>query len=321
MGEHSGMRICLMIEGQEDVTWEQWIALARACERAGLEGLFRSDHYLSVQGQAERGSLDAWATLAALAGATSGIRLGTMVSPATFRHPSVLAKMVVTADHVSGGRVELGMGAGWLEAEHGAYGFPFPATATRLEMFEEQIEIVHRSWHPGPFDFHGRHYRIEALDARPKPLQQPHPNLIVGGDARPRSADAAARWADEYNTVFAPPEECRRRRARVEAAWEAAGRDPATLVFSLMTGCVVGADGDDLNRRVRAVMARTGESRTEDEWMARHRDDRIVGTREQVREQLERFEEAGVARVLLQHLVHDDLDMVEMLGELARSWP
>jgi alkanesulfonate monooxygenase SsuD/methylene tetrahydromethanopterin reductase-like flavin-dependent oxidoreductase (luciferase family) len=126
------MRVCLMIEGQEGVTWEQWRALAVACEEHGFEGLFRSDHYLSVMGRPERGSLDAWTTLAALAAITSRIRLGTLVSPATFRHPSVLAKSAVTVDHVSGGRVELGIGAGWQEREHRAYGFPFPALGTRI---------------------------------------------------------------------------------------------------------------------------------------------------------------------------------------------
>jgi alkanesulfonate monooxygenase SsuD/methylene tetrahydromethanopterin reductase-like flavin-dependent oxidoreductase (luciferase family) len=158
-----------MVEGQEGATWDEWLALARACEDAGLEALFRSDHYLSVQDHPERGSLDAWATLAALAHATERIRLGTLVSPATFRHPSVLAKMVVTADHISRGRVELGIGAGWHEPEHRAYGFPFPPDATRLEMLEEQLQIVRRSWEPGPFDFEGRHYRVRGLDALPKP--------------------------------------------------------------------------------------------------------------------------------------------------------
>src|SRR5205807_8064243 len=122
-----------------------------------------------------------------------------LVSPATFRHPSVLAKMVVTVDHVSGGRAELGIGAGWHEPEHRAYGFPFPPTSTRMEILEEQIETIHRSWHSGPFDFEGTHYRLEGLDALPKPIQHPHPNLIVGGSGGRRSAELAARWADEYN--------------------------------------------------------------------------------------------------------------------------
>jgi alkanesulfonate monooxygenase SsuD/methylene tetrahydromethanopterin reductase-like flavin-dependent oxidoreductase (luciferase family) len=176
-----------MIEGQEDVTWDQWVALARACEESGIETLFRSDHYLSVQGEHGRASLDAWATMNALAAITSRVRLGTLVSPATFRHPSVLAKMVVTADHVSGGRVELGMGAGWLEAEHRAYGFPFADTRTRMDVLAEQLEIVHRSWEPGPFSFRGEHFTVEELDALPKPVQQPHPPLLVGGSGGRRA--------------------------------------------------------------------------------------------------------------------------------------
>jgi F420-dependent oxidoreductase-like protein len=228
-----------MIEGQEDVTWEQWVALARACEESGIETLFRSDHYLSVQGEHSRGSLDAWATLNALAAVTSRLRLGTLVSPATFRHPSVLAKMVVTADHVSGGRVELGMGAGWLEAEHRGYGFPFAATRTRMDVLAEQLEIVHRSWEPGPFSFRGEYYTIEDLDALPKPVQQPHPPLLVGGSGGRRSLALAARWADEYNMPFADPDRCREVREALGEACSREGRDP--LPLSVM----IGLDGSE----------------------------------------------------------------------------
>src|SRR5919107_1124356 len=138
-----------MIEGQEGVAWPDWIALAQACERLGFAALFRSDHYLSVDGHGERGSLDAWGTVCGLAAVTSTLRLGTLVSPATFRHPSVLAKAVVTADHISGGRVEVGLGTGWLEAEHRAYGFPFPPLRTRMELLGEQLEIIRRQWADG----------------------------------------------------------------------------------------------------------------------------------------------------------------------------
>ena len=144
-----GMRVCLMIEGQEDVTWEDWVALARACEEHGVETLFRSDHYLSVEGRGERASLDAWATLAALAGITSTVRLGTLVSPATFRHPSELAKVVASVDQVSGGRAELGMGTGWSEPEHDAYGFPFRPLGERMAMLEEQLQVVTGEWADG----------------------------------------------------------------------------------------------------------------------------------------------------------------------------
>src|ERR687885_654075 len=132
-----------MVEGQEGVGWEDWVAVARACDQHGFEALFRSDHYLSVAGRGDRGSLDAWGTTSALAAITGTLRFGTLVSPATFRHPSVLAKAVVTADHISGGRVELGIGTGWLEAEHRAYGFPFYETAARMDVLEEQLEVIH----------------------------------------------------------------------------------------------------------------------------------------------------------------------------------
>ena len=311
------MRICLMVEGQEDVTWDQWVALARAAEDAGLEALFRSDHYLSVIGRTDRGSLDAWATLGGLAASTERIRLGTMVSPATFRHPSVLAKMVTTVDHVSGGRAELGMGAGWHEPEHRAYGFPFPPVQERLDVLEEQVEIVHRSWTEGTFDFSGRHHTLEGLDARPKPVSRPHPNLIVGGSGGARSVAVAARWADEYNTVFASPEVAARRRVVVQEAWERAGRDPADLVFSVMTGCVVGGDKEELSSRARAVMAKRGDTGPEDAWLVERGEEWVVGTMDQAAERLGAMEEAGVQRVMLQHLAHEDVEMVALLGELA----
>ncbi|MEA2828420.1 MAG: hypothetical protein QOG43_2859 [Actinomycetota bacterium] len=310
------MRICLMVEGQEDVTWPEWVALATACEEAGLEGLFRSDHYFTVQGEPERGALDAWATISALAAVTERIQLGTLVSPATFRHPSVLAKMVVTADHVSGGRVELGIGAGWHEPEHRAYGFPFPPPTTRLDVLEEQIEIIRRSWDPEPFDFHGRHYQLEACDPRPKPLRQPHPNLIVGGSGGPRSVALAARWADEYNTVFPSPEVCRERRRKVDDAWQEAGRDPTTATFSVMTGCVVGIDADDLRQRTRRTMDRHHAEGTEPDWLAEKRPEWIVGTVGEAVDQLRQLELAGVQRVMLQHQTNDDVAMVHLLGEI-----
>src|SRR3954470_17450517 len=167
------MDLCLMIEGQEGVTWPEWVALARACEEHGVPALFRSDHHLNLSGVDERGSLDAWAVITALAAHTSRLRLGTLVSPVTFRHPSEVAKLVVAADHVSGGRVELGLGAGWNEREHAAFGFPFPALPVRMRMLAEQLEIVHGQWTQAPFSFAGEYYRLEALDAQPRPVQRP----------------------------------------------------------------------------------------------------------------------------------------------------
>jgi F420-dependent oxidoreductase-like protein len=313
------MRVCLMVEGQEDVTWEQWLGLATACEEHGLEGLFRSDHYQSVMGRRERGSLDAWTTLAALAARTSRIRLGTLVSPATFRHPSVLAKSVVTVDHVSGGRAELGLGAGWHDDEHRAYGFEMPPTATRMAILGEQLEVVHRSFTEEAFSFVGAHYRLEDLHALPKPVQRPHPPLLVGGGAGPRSLALAARWADEYNTTAATVEECRRRRGLLEAAWREAGRDPATVRLSLMTACIVGRDRGELRERVAAVQAVTSRGGDPEALLAEPPPHWLLGTAEQLAERLAELEAAGVDRVMLQHLAHRDLDMVAVLGEVAAT--
>ena len=312
------MRVCLMIEGQEDVTWEQWLALAGACEEHGLEGLFRSDHYESVMGMRERGSLDAWATLAALAARTSRIRLGTLVSPATFRHPSVLAKMVATVDHVSGGRVELGLGAGWHEGEHRAYGFEFPPTPTRMERLAEQLEIVTRSWTEDAVDFQGRHYQLQDLRALPKPVQRPRPTLLVGGGAGPRSLALAARFADEYNTVGVPLEELPERRKRLRDAWREAGRDPEEARLSLMTACVVGRDRAEVEERIGRVLAAIGSHDSVAE-VVDARPNWLLGTVDEVAERLRGLEAAGVGRVMLQHLDHADTEMVAVLGELAAS--
>jgi F420-dependent oxidoreductase-like protein len=310
------VEICLMIEGQEGVTWEQWLALARACESLGFDGLFRSDHYLSFDRPDERGTLDAWTTLAGLASVTERIRLGTMVSPATFRHPSVLAKSVITADHISGGRVELGMGAGWFTREHEAFGFPFASAAERFDVLAEQVEIVHRLWDRDEDEvtFDGTHYRLDAAQTLPKSLQEPHPPLILGGGAGPRAAALAARWADEYDVVYVDPAQTRAARDRLAASCEAIGRDPGSLRLSMMTGAVVAADRRELERRVAAVMEREGESGDVGDAIEAWRADRLVGTVDEVLARLAEYAEAGVRRVLLQHLVHDDLEMLALIG-------
>jgi F420-dependent oxidoreductase-like protein len=269
------MRLCVMVEGQEGVTWDDWIALARACEEFGYEALFRSDHYGSVLGGHDGGSLDAWATLAGLAAVTTTVRLGTLVSPTTFRHPSVLAKSAISVDHISGGRVEVGMGAGWNEAEHRRYGFPFPSLRERMDIFAEQLEIVHRQWRSESFTFEGEHYRLVDSDPRPKPVQSPHPPLIVGGSGGPRSVALAARWADEYNTVSPTADECRALRERIAEACEREGREP--LPLSAMITLI----------------------REPDEALRR----------------LVELAEAGVVRVMLQHLEHTDLDALRVIAD------
>jgi alkanesulfonate monooxygenase SsuD/methylene tetrahydromethanopterin reductase-like flavin-dependent oxidoreductase (luciferase family) len=258
------MRVALMIEGQEGVTWPQWLALARAAEEAQLEALFRSDHYRAIARGDPNGALDAWGTICALAAVTSTIRLGSLVSPVTFRKPSVLAKLVTTADHVSGGRVELGIGAGWFEAEHEAYGFDFGTPAGRLDELDRQLAEITRQW-------------TKADDVWPKPVQQPHPPIIVGGRAKPRTVAAAVRYADESNTVSPTVEEARERRQRLDDGAAAAGRDP--LRFSIMI--------------------------------------RLEGSAAELEEKLRAYEDAGVDRVMLQHLQHEDTEAVAMVGDVA----
>jgi F420-dependent oxidoreductase-like protein len=306
------MELCLMVEGQEGVTWPQWIGLARACEKHGIRSLFRSDHYLNLDGQhPERGSLDAWATINALAAVTSTLRLGTLVSPATFRHPSELAKLAVTADHVSGGRIDVGLGAGWHDREHAAYGFPFAQQRERIDVLEEQLQILLGNWGKSPFSFKGAHYQLAELDAQPKPVQSPHPPLIMGGMAGPRSASLAARYADEYNTVFASLDEIRERKGRIDEACERAGRK--AMPFSVMTGVVVGADEADLAARARRLAKRIGAGETDLVSAPPH--GWVIGTVDQAADQLSTLAEAGVSRVMCQLLLHDDLHAIALLGE------
>ena len=295
-----------MIEGQEGVTWDEWLALAHACEQSGVEAMFRSDHYSGFHG-GDSGSLDAWATINALAGMTETLRLGTLVSPGTFRHPSVLARMAVTADHVSRGRILLGMGAGWHDAEHEQFGFEFHTAAWRVERFGEQLELVHRQLNEDePFDFHGKHYTLTGCNAHPKPVQRPFP-IVVGGAAKPGTGRPAARFASEYNTTFPTPEEARERRARLDEFCAEAGRDPSTLPLSMMTFCVVGRDRAEVDERLHEL----GRPPWKPEAS-------LIGTVDEVAERLREYEAAGITRVMCQHLLHRDLDMVEILGrELA----
>jgi alkanesulfonate monooxygenase SsuD/methylene tetrahydromethanopterin reductase-like flavin-dependent oxidoreductase (luciferase family) len=309
------MRVCVLIEGQEDVSWADWLALAETCEETGIETLFRSDHYMSVVGRRDRGSLDAWATISGLAAVTSTVKLGTLVSPATFRHPSVLAKSAVTADQISGGRIEVGIGAGWLDDEHARYGFRFPPTGVRMGMLEEQIEIVRRQWTESDVSFDGEHYRLEGLNALPKPPRPP--NLIVGGKARPRSTHLAVRWADEYNLVMMGADESRERRRALLDACEAAGREQLTI--SLMTGSLIGRDEADLAERARALAELRGDEPDDPAaYLAGLPDHWIVGTVDQARVRLAELEEIGIERVMLQYLLHRDLGGVGVIAELGR---
>jgi F420-dependent oxidoreductase-like protein len=301
------VRLALMIEGQEGVTWEDWGALADACEEHGVEALFRSDHYISGFDET-RPVLDAWTTLAGLAARTTKLELGTLVSPVTFRHPSVLARSAATVDEISGGRVTLGIGAGWMEREHEAYGFEFATASKRVARFGEQLEIVHRLLREDNVDFDGAYYELSGAPG----LKRRELPILVGGSAKPGTAEPAVRFADEYNTFFATTEEIRERKRTLDETCERAGRDPATLRYSLMAPCVVGRNDRELQDSARRVGARFG--RDPKEVLERYGERGPVGTVEQVVERLEQIEELGYERVMLQHLAHQDLDTVELIG-------
>ena len=309
------MRFCLMLEGQEGVTWEEWVAAVLAAERLGFEAAFTSDHYFSVMGNRDRGSSDAWTNLAGLAAVTSKIRLGTLVSPVTFRQPAVLAKCAVTVDRISGGRVEIGMGAGWWEKEHVSHGFDFPPAPGRFERLEEQLEIVHRLLTEDAFTFRGRHYRLEDVPFAPKGIQQPHPPITVGGDGGPWLARLVSRWADEFNTVNGPPDAVRERFERVRGQLDSDGRDQSTLTTSMMTWCYVGsteAEAHERVRRARDRSMRAGKFADELDELER---ESIVGSAEHAAERLSEYAAAGVQRVMLNHELFDDLDMLALLAE------
>jgi F420-dependent oxidoreductase-like protein len=306
------MRFALMIEPQQGLTYADQLAIARTAEAAGLEALFRSDHYESFPGPDDNPTTDAWAVLAGLARETSRIRLGTLVSPVTFRLPGNLAKVVATVDEMSGGRVEVGLGAGWHEAEHRRHGLPFPPIDERAEMLEEQLQILRGLWgEPDGWSFKGRHYAIDDALFRRKP--EPLPRILVGGGGTPRGMRIAARWADEFNLSSASPDLARSKFAVLDEACRAAGRDPATLSRSAMAGVLVGATPGELRTREKALLVALGGG-TGDDWLDERRQRWVYGTPDQARAIVARFAEAGVERIMLQDFVPRDLAMIELLG-------
>ena len=303
-----------MLEGQEGVTWAQWLAIAETAERLGFDALFTSDHYLSEVDVPEPGSNDAWTLLAALATRTQRLRLGTMVSPVTYRLPTVLAKAATTVDRISGGRVILGMGAGWWEEEHRTHGIPFPSTDERFEMLEEQLEIVHGLWSEDVYSFEGRHYALEGCRFLPKPVQQPHPPIVVGGKGGARMARLVARWADEFNRVGGTPAQVREASTQVSAAVRAAGRDPASVTISFMTWVMVGRTDAEWRARVERVRRMDRTAGPFEDYLTDVSRDCYVGTVQQVVERMSEYAAAGVEHFVLNTELFDDLDMLELLA-------
>jgi len=299
----------IFIEPQFGATYDDQLAVAREAEALGFDAFFRSDHYLTMgAGLGEPGPTDSWVTLGALARETERIRLGTMVTAATFRHPGPLAISVAQVDAMSGGRVELGLGSGWYEQEHAAYGIPFPSLGERFERLEEQLAIVTGLWETPAgerFSYDGRHYQLGGSPALPKPVQTPRPPIIVGGWGKARTPRLAARYADEFNVPFAPkPEVFTGQVEAVRAACEAVGRDPASLVCSAAITVVCGEDEAAYARRAAAIGRDPAELRA----------GVAAGTVAEVTEGLGGFVEAGAQRLYLQVLDVHDLDHLRLLA-------
>jgi alkanesulfonate monooxygenase SsuD/methylene tetrahydromethanopterin reductase-like flavin-dependent oxidoreductase (luciferase family) len=337
------MRVNLMIDPEEGMTYTDIVALARRAEDLGFEGLYRSDHYASVFGRQKVGSTDAWATLAGLARETERIVLGTLVSPVTFRPAANLAKVVATVAEMAGTsplssegmsrlsrdreipvgtqapRVHLGMGTGWLATEHARYGFPFEDLGTRFRRLEEHLQIVRGLWASGcePFSFDGEFERVKEAHFLPQP--DPRPRIIVGGRGPVKTVRLAVRYADELNSPSATPKECRELRGVLDASCERHGRDPSTMAFSLMTGCLVGATAKDFQARIRRLEVLASYYPRLAEYRERLAVRGIVGTPAQAVERLGQLTEAGVQRIMLQYLFHDDPEMLNVVAEEIAS--
>ena len=311
-----------MTEPQQGLAYDEILALARAAEAAGLEAFFRSDHYASFPGAAGLPTTDAWATLAGLARDTSTIQIGSLVSPVTFRIPGTFAKQVATVDEMSGGRVEVGMGAGWNDEDHHQLGIPFPPLKERYDRLEEALAIVHGLWtEPDGWDYRGATWQVTDALFRPRPTTagRRHPNLILGGEGGPRLARLVATYADEFNRTSASPGNVGDAFARVQAACAAAGRDPDSIVLSAMVGVLVADSESEMRDRLREQVAFVGSSGSAEEWLAGRRDRWIMGTPDQAQQRIEEFAAAGVQRIMLQDFLPRDLEMVSLLGRIATA--
>jgi F420-dependent oxidoreductase-like protein len=305
------MQLRIFTEPQQGATYDELLAVAQRCEELGFDAFFRSDHYLRMGDTSGLpGPTDAWVTLAGIARETSRIRLGTLVTSATFRCPGPLAITVAQVDQMSSGRVELGLGAGWYEDEHRAYGIPFPSLRERFNRLAEQLAIIHGLWTApdgATFSFEGAHYTVIDSPALPKPVQRPHPPIIAGGWGERRTPHLAALWADEFNFPFMPVFMATQRMATVREACEKAGRDPASMIFSVALVACVGADEDEFTRRAEAIARKPDELRAVG----------VCGLPSEAAGKIKEYEAAGVERVYLQVLDLSDLDHLNALRQLA----
>lgn len=309
------MRFALMTEPQQGYSYQDVLDMALAAESHGFDTFFRSDHYSSFPGESDLATTDAWTTLAGLARDTDRIGLGSMVSPVTFRIPGSFAKVVATVDEMSGGRVEMGVGAGWNEGEHAALGIPYPDVVGRVDRLEEELVILRGLWdEPDGWSFDGEHYQVRDALFRPRGKR---PNLIVGGVGKPRSLRLGAQYADEYNISSSTPDQVREINVRLDAACEKLGRDPATLERSVMAGVLIGSDDADVRRRTEAQIAVFGESGEDAQlWLDARQDRWVTGTPDAAQARIAEYRDTGIDRLLFQDFLPRDLEHVAVMGEL-----
>jgi len=310
------MRFALMTEPHQGLSYQEILAIALTAEEAGFEAFFRSDHFGSFPPGAGMASTDCWATLAGLARDTRRIGLGSLVSPVTFRVPGAFAKLVATVHEMSGGRIEVGVGAGWNDAEHAQFGIPYPGDRVRVDQLEEELAILRGLWAgPDGWSFDGAHWQVREASFVPRPA--PRPRLIVGGSGRPRSIRLAARFADECNLASSGPAQCRAAFASLGAACAEIGRDPGSITRSVMVGVVVGRTDAEVRDRAGALLASIGTPGADAEaWVEERRPRWIIGTRDAARERVAEFAAAGAERIMLQDLLPRDHDHVRLMAEL-----
>jgi F420-dependent oxidoreductase-like protein len=323
------MRYVLMTEPQQGMSYADQLAAAKRAEDNGFDAYFRADHFASFPGPPGRPTTDAWTILAGLARETERIGLGVLVSPVTFRHPGVFTKIVTTVDEMSGGRIEVGVGAGWNEDEHRQLGLAFPPIKERADLLEDQLAILHGLWgEPDGWSYDGiTGLRVEGALFRPRPVDVPgrprtpiggaRPRIIIGGSGSPRSFRLAARWADEFNLSSSSPAKAAEVMGALDEACQAIGRDPATLERSTMAGVLVGRDAAEVAAREGALLEAFGPDEMADgeAWLDERRNRWVFGTPDQAREQLARFAAVGLARIMLQDFLPWDLDMIDVMGE------
>ncbi|MEU7752869.1 LLM class F420-dependent oxidoreductase [Micromonospora sp. NPDC049171] len=302
------MELRIFTEPQQGASYDQLLAVARCAEDAGYGAFFRSDHYLKMGDvTGEPGPTDAWTTLAGLARDTSRIRLGTLMTAATFRLPGPLAITVAQVDQMSGGRVELGIGTGWYAEEHSAYGIPFPPLAERFDRLEEQLAVITGLWSTPAgqrFEYDGRYYPVRDSPALPKPVQQPRPPILLGGTGPKRTPRLAARYADEFNLPFASVPDTAAQFDRVRAACGEIGRDPAEMVWSNALVLCCGRDDAEVARRAAAIGRQPDELRVNG----------LAGTPGEVLDTIGRYAEIGSQRLYLQVLDLGDLEHLELVA-------